>query len=231
MQLPPICLLQKPHVRSQHVPPCDAQRTDSLPWPYNLPDLPPPLPPQEPRLRRLHVRTANDIKMDPERPEYHRAIAHWARPGECAGPWLVTGRMLASKGAYLHQRALSCTGRGQMSCGHVVLCTTCSFGCLWQALLRTGRVRCDCGGRQPARAACQGFLPPSRALTYQPLTHIPAAAGAPEGAVCGELVAASTGGQISSRLLSLRSANVLLEIPQVGGWHVFEMFTTVLRCF
>lgn len=40
---------------------------------------------QEPRLRRLHVRTANDIKMDPERPEYHRAIAHWARPGGFMG--------------------------------------------------------------------------------------------------------------------------------------------------
>lgn len=36
---------------------------------------------QEPRLRRLHVRTAMPIKMDPERPEYHRAVAHWARPG------------------------------------------------------------------------------------------------------------------------------------------------------
>ncbi|KAL4436361.1 hypothetical protein ABPG77_009923 [Micractinium sp. CCAP 211/92] len=77
---------------------------------------------QEPRLRRLHVRTAMPIKMDPERPEYHRAVAHWARPE-----------------------------------------------------------------------------------------------GAPEGACCGELVATSTGGQISSRLLSLRSANVLLEIPQASG--------------
>ena len=43
------------------------------------------------------------------------------------------------------------------------------------------------------------------------------AEGAPEGACCGELVAASTGGQISSRLLSLRSANLLLEIPQAEG--------------
>lgn len=77
---------------------------------------------QEPRLRRLHVRTAMPIKMDPERPEYHRAVAHWARP-----------------------------------------------------------------------------------------------AGAEPGVCCGELVAASTGGQISSRLLSLRSANVLLEIPQASG--------------
>ena len=31
----------------------------------------------------------------------------------------------------------------------------------------------------------------------------------------GELVASSTGGQISSRLLSMRSANALLELPQV----------------
>ncbi|PSC71843.1 Molybdopterin biosynthesis CNX1 [Micractinium conductrix] len=77
---------------------------------------------EEPRLRRLHVRTAMPIKMDPERPEYHRAVATWARPE-----------------------------------------------------------------------------------------------GAAPGAVCGELVAASTGGQISSRLLSLRSANVLLEIPQASG--------------
>lgn len=41
---------------------------------------------QEPRLRRLHVRTAMPIKMDPERPEYHRAVATWARPGEHPPP-------------------------------------------------------------------------------------------------------------------------------------------------
>ena len=39
--------------------------------------------------------------------------------------------------------------------------------------------------------------------------------GMQEGAVGGELVAESTGGQISSRLLSMRSANALLELPQV----------------
>lgn len=76
----------------------------------------------DPTLRRVHVRTAGDIKMDPERPEYHRAIARWAL-----------------------------------------------------------------------------------------------APGAEEGTVGGELVADSTGGQISSRILSLRSANVLLEIPRAKG--------------
>lgn len=79
---------------------------------------------QEPALRRVHARTSMAIRMDPERPEYHRAVAHWARrPG--------TGS--AAEG-------------------------------------------CD-----------------------------------------GELVACSTGGQISSRLLSMRSANLLLEIPQASG--------------
>ena len=43
--------------------------------------------------------------------------------------------------------------------------------------------------------------------------------GMQEGAVGGELVAESTGGQISSRLLSMRSANALLELPQVLTWQ------------
>ena len=37
------------------------------------------------------------------------------------------------------------------------------------------------------------------------------------GKLDGEFVAESTGGQISSRILSLRSANVLLEIPKAKG--------------
>ncbi|KAK9807616.1 hypothetical protein WJX72_004182 [[Myrmecia] bisecta] len=75
---------------------------------------------KEPGLRRVHARTSAAIRLDPERPEYHRVTLHWARP-----------------------------------------------------------------------------------------------AGAPEGQVGGELVAVGTGGQISSRLLSMRSANALLELPAV----------------
>ena len=74
---------------------------------------------QEPGLRRVHAHLAAPIKMDPERPEYHRAVASWM-----------------------------------------------------------------------ARA---------------------------DGSEGGELLAQSTGGQISSRLLSARSANLLLEIPQAKG--------------
>jgi len=32
-----------------------------------------------PGLRRVHVRLANSIKMDPERPEYHRAMLQYGR--------------------------------------------------------------------------------------------------------------------------------------------------------
>lgn len=76
----------------------------------------------DPSLRRIHVRTTFPIKMDPERPEYHRTVVRWVRP-----------------------------------------------------------------------------------------------AGAPEDALAGEFVADSTGGQISSRILSLKSANALLEVPKAKG--------------
>lgn len=76
----------------------------------------------DPTLRRVHVRLAMPIKMDPERPEYHRAIISWVR-------------------------------------------------------------------REGAEDSHQK----------------------------GEFVAESTGGQISSRILSLRSANALLEVPAAKG--------------
>lgn len=34
---------------------------------------------QHPMPRRVHVRTTEDLKLDPERPEYHRATVHWRR--------------------------------------------------------------------------------------------------------------------------------------------------------
>lgn len=48
--------------------------------------------------------------------------------------------------------------------------------------------------------------------------------GARDDEVGGELVAESTGGQISSRLLSMRSANALLELPQVRA-HCIHFIT------
>jgi hypothetical protein len=65
------------------LPCCPCMRLAVRSSPRHMTTAPQPL--QEPRLRRVHVRTAMGIKMDPERPEYHRAVAHWARPG---GSWL-----------------------------------------------------------------------------------------------------------------------------------------------
>eukprot|EP00891_Asterochloris_glomerata_P008529 jgi/Astpho2/8529/e_gw1.00125.32.1_t len=79
---------------------------------------------QQPQLRRVHARTTRELKLDPERPEYHRV--------------------------------------------------TLSF--------RKAHYEDD--GQHEAR---------------------------------GELVAESTGGQISSRLLSMRSANALVELPKASG--------------
>jgi gephyrin len=81
----------------------------------------------DPSLRRIHVRLAGDFKMDPERPEYHRAVVHW------------------------EQRQGSGTSNEE------------------------------------------------------------------SGAFEGEFVAESTGGQISSRILSLKSANALIEVPAHKG--------------
>ena len=48
----------------------------------------------------------------------------------------------------------------------------------------------------------------------RPLCRVP---HAPEYHLGGELAAESTGGQISSRLLSMRTANALLELPSAEG--------------
>ncbi len=51
---------------------------------------------QHPMPRRVHVRTSQDLKLDPERPEYHRATVHWRR----YTPFNVTLR-LAEHGLWL----------------------------------------------------------------------------------------------------------------------------------
>jgi gephyrin len=85
----------------------------------------------DPSLRRIHVRLAGPFKMDPERPEYHRAVVHWER--------------------------------GQMA-----------------------EVETSLGGDD-------------------------------DSSFEGEFVAESTGGQISSRIMSLKSANALIEVPAHKG--------------
>ncbi len=98
-----------------------------------------------PELRRVAARLASDLRLDPERPEYHRATLQWSTtpPGSPAA-------------------AASCS------------------------VDAPSPQEPQAGARAPVLGACQ-------------------------------LWALSTGNQISSRLLSARSANALLEIPSASG--------------
>lgn len=108
--------------RRPQPPGCTAAAVPALPpAPHPHPNPRPWPPPQEPRLRRLHVRTANDIKMDPERPEYHRATAHWARPGGLAARLRWLGACAVQGGGL--QR---CLQRGVVLL--VVCCTPLHWG-------------------------------------------------------------------------------------------------------
>lgn len=68
--------------------------------------------------------------------------------------------------------------------------------------------------RACARCACGLQTAPLRLDKDRPEYH---RASARWDAAAGALVAESTGGQISSRLLSCRSANLLLELPRAEG--------------
>lgn len=61
-------------------------------------------------------------------------------------------------------------------------------------------------------------MDPVRPEYYRAVVYWAPTAGAGWEGCCGEFHAEGTGGQISSRLLSLRSANALLEIPQVSRY-------------
>jgi len=90
---------------------------------------------RDPRLRRVHVVVSSDLKLDPERPEYHRATLDW-------------------------QEQLTTTTLG-------------------------------------------AFTPGASADDVKSTPHLPAAH--------------STGKQVSSRLTSMRGAEVLMELPRGPG--------------
>lgn len=49
---------------------------------------------QHPELRRVHVRTTQDLKLDAERPEYHRATVHWTRSLQTTRRLMFAGLVL-----------------------------------------------------------------------------------------------------------------------------------------
>lgn len=61
-------------------------------------------PTQDPHLPRVHATTTKALRLDPQRPEYHRVTLAWEEPspGCPAGRWLAT-----STGGQVSSRLLS----------------------------------------------------------------------------------------------------------------------------
>ncbi|DBA77249.1 hypothetical protein WJX79_006001 [Trebouxia sp. C0005] len=62
---------------------------------------------QHPMPRRVHVRTSQDLKLDPERPEYHRATVHWRRPPKVSDSHIGGEFAAESTGGQISSRLLS----------------------------------------------------------------------------------------------------------------------------
>jgi hypothetical protein len=103
---------------------------------------------QEPMLRRLHARLSAPLKLDPVRPEYHRAALRWAPPSpqvQGSAPFCTQAR------ACTMHHSLDRTPRSSSSCRDAqdVMCLTPSrlFICCFraaeaQAAAGAGRQRC-----------------------------------------------------------------------------------------
>lgn len=158
----------------------------------------------QPQLRRVQVVTTSALKLDPERPEYHRVVLQYGRYEDLIHYSRVLGHSHSD---------------------------WCWWNACWSlALYSFTRLPTDiCCITQPR--ATMG----TRRFVYHLRWHICAAASCccdcrvPDccGAAAGQLgwFATTTGNQISSRLLSARSANALLELPRAEG--VIEAGTTV----
>lgn len=111
----------------------------------------------------VQVVTTSPLKLDPERPEYHRVVLQY-------------GRCVCALSVQLHAPLCMCTN----------------------AIVQA---------RVHAQSACRMRSAAPRRL--------PASCGAAAGQL--GWFATTTGNQISSRLLSARSANALLELPRASG--------------
>ena len=139
-------------------------------------------------MRRVQAATTRPLKLDPVRPEYHRATLHWrAGANETAG-----ARVTPAAYATLTLRLFIYNNSTPKS--------------------KTRRAGLHCLLRVRLHAPA--------ALPQHPFIRCSVAAQA------GTWVAESTGGQLSSRLLSMRSASALLELPKVGTRH--QMVSTTV---
>ena len=130
----------------------------------------------------MQATTTRPLKLDPVRPEYHRATLHWRAGADGAHGAHVKPVACATSPM---QRTMNCTTIADKATRHPV--------------------------EVPAPAALIAFV----LWLLQPRPyhrHLMIRAGT--------WVAESTGGQLSSRLLSMRSASALLELPKVDSQHL-----------
>lgn len=132
---------------------------------------------REPMLRRLQAYLGTPVKLDPMRPEYHRASLRWSPPSPVKQQPQETTSSSAPKES--------------------VQCTV--TGCEFEDLPMVG-------------------TPPRGFTEEENRCFASAAHSMPQHEKhLGGFVASSTGGQTSSRLLSMRSATALLELPKAAG--------------
>lgn len=152
---------------------------------------------KDPGLQRIHVSTASPLKLDPVRPEYHRAIATWEPPYSGSSP------------THLASTSGSCADPPATSTPPSTQCEVPATGTA--TAHATGAAAVPNPNAGPQNGPASGVNAPATA------SGSGADGGAGSSRHSGLWVAASTGGQLSSRLLSMRSANVLLELPRASG--------------
>jgi len=167
---------------------------------------------QEPMLRRLHATLSAPIKLDPVRPEYHRASLQWAPPSPDK---LRPPKQPAAAGAAAPSPASAATAGGMA-------------GSTADSAFSVPPLGTPAAGWSAAELRASD----SASMSELDLTSEPSGGSPPRGGSLSSslhsggngggggfsgygFVALSTGGQISSRLLSMRSAAALLELPQV----------------
>lgn len=168
---------------------------------------------QEPMLRRLHATLSAPMKLDPVRPEYHRASLQWAPPSPHK---LRPPKQPAAAGTATPSPASAATAGGMAaSTAHSAFSVpplgTPAAG--WSAAELRASDSASMSELDLTSEPSGGSLPGGGSLSGSLRSGGNGNGGG--GFSGGAFVALSTGGQISSRLLSMRSAAALLELPQV----------------
>uniref|UniRef100_A0A383W652 Molybdopterin biosynthesis protein CNX1 n=1 Tax=Tetradesmus obliquus TaxID=3088 RepID=A0A383W652_TETOB len=147
----------------------------------------------QPQLRRMQVVLTSPLKLDPERPEYHRVVLGYGRlPAACGAAAGQLGWFATSTGNQISSRLLSARSAN--------------------ALLELPRAE----GVLEAGSTVSALLIDDLGVMPQAETDVPATEGWAAG-VWRNRSSSGDSSRSSSRLLSARSANAPLELPRAEG--------------